>query len=106
RGFYHYLLFLFLPLSAAMSWMLVKQAGSSASGDLAVEEARSASAGSPRGLPVIGLLVVLTLAYQTYAWGFQDAEYFKARLATVRSSEGDFIRSLTHPGATVFVWGW
>jgi len=106
RAFYHYLLFLFLPLSTGMSWVLLKLTGSLATGELATEAAQAASGRSPRGLPFIGLFLVFTLAYQTYAWGFQDSGYFNTRLTTIRTNEGDFIRSLTDPGATVFVWGW
>ncbi len=106
RPFPHYLLFLFFPLSAAMSWMLIKQAGPLNTNEIGIPVTRTVSTNIPRGLPFMGLLLVLTLAYQTYEWSFQDPKFFTTPVATIRTDEGDFVRSVTDPGPTVFVWGW
>jgi hypothetical protein len=106
RPFRHYLLFLFLPLCTAMAWMLVRQAGPLVTEDLETAEARRVSARTPRGLAFIALLLALTFTYQSYLWSFHDDEMFKRASAWIRPGEGDFVRSVTSPGPTVFVWGW
>jgi hypothetical protein len=97
--FQHYLLFLFLPLCAVMSWMLVQQARP-------VAGSRRTSDGIPHGLAFIALLLVFTFTYQSYLWSFQDDDTFKRVGPWIRPGEGDFVRSITSPGPTVFVWGW
>jgi hypothetical protein len=82
--FVHYLVLVFVPLSACVAWMLMRQPG----------------------IPLAALLVVLLVAYQSYLWSFQDEHVFMNVAATIRAPEGDYIRSQTSPDGRIFVWGW
>lgn len=96
RPFPHYLLFLFIPLSTVIAWMLMHQT------------AEGSMPGTPRPIAIafVALLAVLTVAGQAYLWGTQDDHVFKSAQRTIRAPEGDFIRSLTSPDGQITVWGW
>ena len=96
RPFPHYLLFLFIPLSTVVAWMLIRQTGD---GSTTAER-------SPFATPFIGVLVLLTIVGQAYLWGTQDDHVFKYAQQTIRAPEGDFIRSITTPEGKIAVWGW
>ena len=107
RGFFHYLLFLFIPLCVAMAWMLIRQCGT-------VETLQSSEVtdkhdqrhGMRGQFAFVVLFVTLIVTYQGYLWSFQDGHVFKHPLFTVRPPEGDFIRSLTDAKGKIVVWGW
>ena len=84
HAFNHYLLLLFLPLCTCVAWMLARQ----------------------NAVPFIALLITLVVGYQSYLWSFQDDHVFKNVATTLRSPEGEYIRSLTSPRGRIFVWGW
>ena len=106
RPFPHYLLLLFLPLCAVIAWMLIRQAAPLPAENLETTEERQTSVRTPRGLAFVALVLTLTFAYQRYLWGLQDDLWFQKAAAWIRPGEGDFVRSLTSPGPTVFIWGW
>jgi hypothetical protein len=93
RPFPHYLLFLFIPISSGIAWMLIRN---------------DASSDRPRPFPVafVALTMTLTVVCQAYIWGTQDDHVFNKPLRTLRAPEGDFIRSLTTPHGQIAVWGW
>lgn len=91
-----YLLFLFPPVAAAMTWMLIRQAGEPPAEDH-LYNARLA-------FPL--LFAVLALTQAVFLWGTHDPHRFRTTVTTIRQSEGDFIRSLTSPNGQIFVWGW
>ena len=95
RQFPHYLFFLFLPVSAVMAWMLIRQAK-----EPSADHSRFARLAFPL------LFAVLALANATFLWGSRDPHRFRTMAATIRQPEGDFIRSLTSPNGQIFVWGW
>jgi hypothetical protein len=95
-----YLLFLFVPVAAAMAWMLIRRARESAAPNTLADAARLARLAFPL------LLAVLALTYATFLWGTRDPHKFRTTVATIRQGEGDFIRSLTSPQGQIFVWGW
>jgi hypothetical protein len=103
RPFLHYLLFLFLPLSTAMAWMLVRQAGSAPDQD---SEKRQLSVSKPHRFGFVVLVLAFLFAYQSYIWNLQDNQLFNKAAADIRPAEGEFVRSVTSPGPTIFVWGW
>jgi hypothetical protein len=84
HSFVHYLLLLFLPLSTMVAWMLIRQSGTA----------------------FLTLTITFVVAYQSYLWSFQDDHVFKNAARVIRPPEGRFIRSVTHPGDQIFVWGW
>jgi hypothetical protein len=94
-----YPLFLFQPFATAMAWMLIRQAEVSPSG-MVTDEPRY---GRP---PFALLLAILALSQATFLWGIRDPHRFRTTAATIRQSEGDFIRSVTSPEGSIFVWGW
>lgn len=84
HAFWHYLLLLFMPLCAWVAWMLIGQR-----------------------MAFIGLVIALTVAYETYLWGYQDDHVFANVSPRLTSqAESDCIRSLAGPDKTIFVWGW
>jgi hypothetical protein len=90
RIFPHYLFFFFLPVSAGMAWMLIRQTRESGFARLAY--------------PL--LFAALALTNATFLWGSRDSHKFRTTVATIRQPEGDFIRSLTSSKGQIFVWGW
>jgi len=85
RLFVHYLLLLFIPLGMALAWMLIRHT---------------------RGLTILPYLTVaLTLGCAVSLWSFQDRTAFDVT-DMIRVPEGDFIRTVTNPGARIYVWGW
>jgi len=84
RPFPHYLLFLFIPISMTIAWMLMRETN----------------------IAFVAVTVVLTLVCQAYLWGTEDDHVFKNVTATIRAPEGDFIRSMTTPEGRIEVWGW
>ncbi len=100
RAFPHYLFFLFLPVTAAMAWMLIRQTRESAVPNAAADPPRFGRLAFPL------LFAALALTYATVLWGTRDSHVFRTAVATIRQPEGDFIRSLTSPEGQIFVWGW
>src|SRR5262249_6398797 len=92
HAFIHYLLFLILPFSMAVAWMLI-QVGQS-------------SWPVARGFAFVALLMVLIVAYQHYMWSFQNDHVFAKMEREIRAPEGEFIRSLVTRNGRIFVWGW
>lgn len=107
KGFIHYLLFLFLPLSVAMAWMLIRQSGRSGivPGNDRIDpyESKHRTAGR---LAFLAFFLALSVAYQEYFWGFMDDHVFVHPASTIRAAESDFIRSLTDSKGRITVWGW
>ncbi|MDQ6759502.1 MAG: hypothetical protein M3Z32_06495, partial [Acidobacteriota bacterium] len=101
RSFPHYLLLLFLPLSAAMAWMLIRQTCSGAASRAVTTSHRRADRFA---FPF--LFAALAMTHATFLWGSRNAHAFRTTVASIRPAEGDFIRSLTSPGGRIFVWGW
>jgi hypothetical protein len=93
RPFPGYLFFLFVPVAAVMAWTLIRR-----------ERESDLSTSSRFALPL--LFVVLALTHATFLWGTRNPHKFRTTVATIRQSEGDFIRSLTSPKGQIFVWGW
>lgn len=100
RTFPGYLLFLFLPLTANMAWMLIRHARESAANEKGLESSPPARLAFPL------LVAILVLTYSSFVWGTRDPHNFRDPVATIRQPEGDFIRSLTGPEGQIFVWGW
>jgi hypothetical protein len=98
RNFPGYLCFLFLPLAAAIAWMLIRQTLASTEAD--TTPPRVARLAFPL------LCTVLALTEPVFVWGTRDPHKFRTTVATIRQPEGDFIRSLTSPRGQIFVWGW
>jgi hypothetical protein len=99
RPFPHYLLFLFVPVSAAMAWMLIRHRQST------MPNAAADQPGMARlAFPL--LVVALAAANVDFLWGSRDSHRFRTTVATIAQPEGDFIRSLTGPKGQIFVWGW
>jgi hypothetical protein len=96
RPFPHYLFFLFLPVAAAMAWMLIRRTRPGSAGD----RPHSASFAFPL------LFAALALTHATFLWGSLNPHRFRTTTATIRQPEGDFIRSLTSANGRIFVWGW
>jgi hypothetical protein len=95
-----YLLFLFPPVAAAMAWMLIRQTRESPESNAAADSPLSARLVFPL------LFAALALTQAIFLWGTRDPHKFRTTVATIRQSEGDFIRSLTSPKGKIFVWGW
>ena len=95
-----YMLFLFVPLAAVMARMLLRQGGESAGPDAVADSSRF----RPLAFPL--LFAVLALTQTTFLWATRDPHHFRTTAATIRQSEGDFLRSLTSPQGQIFVWGW
>jgi hypothetical protein len=95
-----YLLFLFPPVAAAMTWMLLRQTCESPMPNPAADHPRNSRFAFPL------LFAVLALTQAVFLWGTRDPHRFRTTAATIRQSEGDFIRSLTSPNGQIFVWGW
>ncbi len=107
RLFQHYLLFLFVPASAAMAWVLIRQTGTSELAHETTVVGTRQRRPVPTGAPgFIFLFVVLTSTYGSYIWGSQTDRQFKNVVTTIRPPEGDFIRSLTSTDGRIVVWGW
>jgi hypothetical protein len=107
RPFFHYLLFLFLPLCTVMTWMLIRQCGAAeTSQGSEVPNKLEQSYGARRRIAFVSFFAALIVAYQSYMWSFQDNGLFKHPAFTIRPPEGDFIRSLTDSKAKIAVWGW
>lgn len=96
RPFPHYLLFLFVPISTALAWMLIHRS----------DREPSEGATDPFAVAFAAVLVALTLVGQAYLWGTQDDHVFKSAQQTIRAPEGDFVRSMTTPHGQITVWGW
>jgi hypothetical protein len=102
RYFPHYLVLLIIPVFTAMAWMLIRQFGN---------EQPAAAAGDFRFRPsapfaFVFLLVALSVSGSAYVLTTQPREEFERLVPTVRSSESDFIRSLTSAEGQITVWGW
>jgi hypothetical protein len=106
RYFFHYLLFLYIPLGAVVGYLL--------SGDTRTEDGqlpsqsgrifRSRRKGDGR-VAFLGTALVLTLSCQIYLWSFQNPTDFNLP-AGLAAPEGNLIRYLTAPHSKIFVWGW
>lgn len=101
RTFPHYLFFLFLPVSAVIGWLLIRQTEPLTTSR---ESADPPSRFPPLALPLLVAALVLTQA--TYLWGSRDPHRFRTTVATVRPPVGDLVRALTSPQGRIFVWGW
>jgi hypothetical protein len=107
RPFFHYLLFLFLPLCSLMSWILIRQCrGAETRQGSVVANKVEHRYGAQRPIAFVLLFVALIVAYQSYMWSFQDNGIFKHPVLSIRPPEADFIRSLTDSKAKIAVWGW
>ncbi len=106
RTFPHYLLFLFTPLCAAMAWILMERTGDRKPGPNTGGPDLLTEGRNPLRLAFSLLFVVLSVTYQTFVWGAQDAGLFSDVVQTIRPLEGDFIRSITKSGERIVVWGW
>jgi hypothetical protein len=84
RTFPHYLLFIFVPISAVIAWMLIRQAR----------------------LAFLLLVLALTIACQSFVWGSQDDQIFKRIPYTVRPLEGPMLSEMTVADDLIEVWGW
>lgn len=91
--FLHYLLFLFLPLSAAVAWMMIRQSG-------------TPSAGPARRAAFLAVVMAAAVSCHSYLWSFQDDHVFRNVAPRIGAPEGDFIRMFAGPGDKIFVWGW
>jgi hypothetical protein len=105
RPFPHYLLFLYIPVFAAMAWMLIRQVEIETlqRTKTVTDDLRGFSAVVPFGF--VFLFVVLAVVDTVYWWGCQAGEDFAPAVATVKPPEGDFIRSITSPDGQITVWG-
>ncbi len=101
RSFPHYLLLLFLPVSAAMAWMLIRQTQSSEAWQGVTSIHRRANRFA---FPF--LFAALAMTHATFLWGSRNTHAFRTTVVSIKPAEGDFIRSLTSPGGRIFVWGW
>lgn len=99
RPYSHYLLFLLIPLGAAMAWMLIRQTA----GETTTPERQL-----PLSASFVALVIALSVVCQIQLWGKQDSQVFQwgARAGTIRDPEGDYIRSLTSSRGQITVWGW
>jgi len=96
RPFPHYLLFLFIPISSVIAWMLIRQTAPDSTSPYR----------QPMALAFVAVLAVFVVAGQAYLWGTQDDRLFANIPKTIRAPEGDYIRAATSPGGQIVVWGW
>ncbi len=106
RYFFHYLLFLYIPLGAAVGYLFIRQRA----GEEWVGEDRSTSKFHWLRLmegrfAFLGAALVLTLGCEVYLWNLQEPRDFDFPPALV-TVEGNLIRYLTSPGSKITVWGW
>lgn len=106
RYFFHYLLFLYIPLGAVVGYLV--------SGENRTEECRIPfQAGRisrfrrivDARMAFLGTALALTLSSQIYLWSFQNPTDFNLPPG-LAAPEGNLIRYLTSPKAKIFVWGW
>jgi hypothetical protein len=96
RKFAHYLLLLLIPLGTGIASLLL------------IQPLESGGRIHKNGMPFLGLFIAVSLVLDFSLLPSDEtfAREFLLAGTTIRPPEGDFIRSLAPPGASMVVWGW
>jgi hypothetical protein len=107
RPFPHYLLLLYVPLSAAMAWILIRQAGSQRQDRDGPVFQRFRGFRPVAPFTFVFLFVGLPVVDAACVWYSSDPDYdLETIVATVSPPEANFVRSLTSTNGPITVWGW